>query len=218
MKISVLGTGMVGHALATKFVQLGHDVMMGARDASNEKARDWAASQGASSGSFADAGAFGDVIVLATLGSATIDAAKLAGGVDALAGKVVIDVTNPLDMSAGFPPPLLPEFSNTSSLGEALQAALPEARVVKALNTMNCDVMVDPSQVPGDHDVFYCGDDEDAKLVVAEILKSFGWKHPIDLGPITAARGTESMMLFWLRMYGGVGHARFNYKIVRADN
>lgn len=215
MKVAVLGTGMVGQALATKFASLGHEVMMGARERGNEKALDWAQENGGQAGSFADAGAFGDIVVLATLGSATIDAANLAGA-DNLAGKVVLDVTNPLDMDAGFPPPLLPEYSNTTSLGEALQAALPNSRVVKALNTMNCDVMVDPARVPGDHDVFYCGNDAEAKQTVAEILGSFGWENPVDLGPITSARGTESMMHFWLRMYGVVGSANFNYRIVRA--
>ncbi|MEM1288996.1 MAG: NAD(P)-binding domain-containing protein [Pseudomonadota bacterium] len=216
MKISVLGTGMVGHALATKLVALGHEVMMAGRERSNEKAQAWAASNKAQSGNYQDAGRFGDMIVIATLGSATLEVAKLAGA-DALAGKIILDVTNPLDMSAGFPPTLIEDMTNTSSLGEQLQAALPSAHVVKALNTMNCDVMVDPARVPGDHDVFYCGNDQRAKETVATLLKSFGWTNPVDLGPIEAARGTEGLMNFWLRMYGAVGHADFNYKIVRAE-
>ena len=153
---------------------------------------------------------------MATLGSATLEAVKMAGE-EALGGKVILDVTNPLDMSQGFPPTLLNDMSNKTSAGEQLQEALPRCRVVKALNTMNCDVMVDPSRVPGEHDVFYCGNDDAAKQTVAEILKSFGWSKPIDLGPIEAARGTEGLMNFWLRMYSAVGHANFNYKLVRTD-
>ncbi|MEM6383031.1 MAG: NAD(P)-binding domain-containing protein [Pseudomonadota bacterium] len=215
MKISVLGMGMVGHALATKLSALGHQVMMAARNRDNEKAQTWAEKNNASAGSFEDAGRFGDLVIIATLGSATLDAARMAGE-NNLAGKVVLDVTNPLDMSDGFPPTLMDKLSNTSSLGEQLQAALPRAHVVKALNTMNCDVMVDPSRIPGEHDVFLCGNDAGAKQTVVELLKSFGWTDPVDLGPIEAARGTEGMMNFWLRMYGAVGHADFNYKIVRA--
>ncbi|MEM8872239.1 MAG: NAD(P)-binding domain-containing protein [Pseudomonadota bacterium] len=217
MKVSVLGTGMVGNVLATKFAALGHDVMMGARARGNEKAEAWAEAQNGSAGSFEDAGAFGEIVVLATLGSATLDVAKAAGEAN-LADKIVLDVTNPLDMSAGFPPTLLDDLANKTSLGEELQKALPRSKVVKALNTMNCAVMVDPSRVPGEHDVFYCGNDTDAKQTVADVLRSFGWPAPVDLGPIEAARGTEGLMNFWLRMYGVVGDADFNYKVVRAAN
>ncbi|MEM9009968.1 MAG: NAD(P)-binding domain-containing protein [Pseudomonadota bacterium] len=216
MKIGVLGTGMVGRALASKLASLGHEVMMGARARGNEKASAWATENKGQVGSFADAGAFGELVVVATLGSATLGAA-LAAGEDNLAGKVLLDVTNPLDMSAGFPPTLLPDLINTTSLGEALQNALPRSHVVKALNTMNCEVMVAPGRIAGDHDVFYCGNDTAAKTMVADLLKSFGWEAPIDLGGIEAARGTEGLMTFWLRMYGVVGNADFNYKIVRAD-
>lgn len=216
MKISVLGTGMVGHALATKLAALGHDVMMGARDSNNEKASAWAAANGATSGSFKEAAEFAEVVFLATLGSATLDAAEMAGK-ENLSGKIVVDVTNPLDLSAGFPPTLMDDLVNKSSLGEALQTAFPDAKVVKALNTMNCDVMVDPGRVPGEHDVFLCGNDDGAKNAVVGILNQMGWKDPIDLGPIEAARGTEGMMNFWLRLYGVVGHSDFNYRIVKAD-
>ncbi|MEM6727909.1 MAG: NAD(P)-binding domain-containing protein [Pseudomonadota bacterium] len=215
MKIAVLGTGMVGQALATKLAALGHDVMMGARAPGNAKAAAWAAENAAQSGTFAEAAAHGEIVVMATLGAATLEVAEAAGAL-ALAEKVVIDVTNPLDMSAGFPPTLLPEYTNTHSLGEALQAALPDARVVKALNTMNCEIMVNPALVPGQHDVFLAGNDADAKALVADLLNSFGWEDPVDLGGIEAARGTEGLMPFWLRMYGAVGSANFNYRIVRS--
>lgn len=216
MKYAVLGTGMVGHTLATKLVSLGHEVRMGAREAGNAKATEWASTQGgtAGHGSFAEVAAWADRVVFAVNG-AQIEAVAAAVGDDAVAGKTVIDVTNPLDMSVGFPPSLLPELSNTTSLGEALQAALPGAHVVKTLNTMNCDLMVDPTTLPGDHDVLLCGNDPGAKSTVSDLLGSFGWSAPIDLGGLEAARGLEALMLFWLRMYGVVGHATFNYKIQR---
>ena len=215
MKIAVLGTGMVGQALATKLASLRHGVMMGARDKGNEKAEAWAAANGGRTGSFSEAAQFGEIVVFATLGSALLDAAAMAGA-DNLAGKVVIDVTNPLDLSKGFPPTLIPELANTTSAGEELQKALPGARVVKALNTMNCQIMVDPARVPGTHDVFYCGNDAAAKQTVSDLLRSFGWADPVDLGPLEAARGTEGLMPFWLRMFGALGTADFNYRIVRA--
>ncbi|WBU59244.1 NADPH-dependent F420 reductase [Paracoccus albus] len=213
MKIGVMGTGMVGHALAGKLAALGHEVMMAAREADNPKARDWAKSTGQRSGTYAEAAAFAEVVVFAVNGSALLSAAESAG--PALAGKVVIDVTNPLDTSRDGMPVLIPEMSNTTSAGEMLQASHPEARVVKALNTMNCAVMVDPGRVPGQHDVFLCGNDDAAKATVSTLLRSFGWAAPIDLGPIEAARGMESMMPFWLRLWQALGTADFNYRIAR---
>ena len=130
-------------------------------------------------------------------------------------GKTIIDVTNPLDTYAGMPPTLIPQLSNTTSAGEELQRRLPSAHVVKTLNTMNHLLMVDPSRLPGEHDVFLCGDDEAAKAEVTRLLKDLGWTHPIDLGPLAAARGMEGMMPFWLRMWGALGHADFNYRIVQ---
>jgi len=216
MQFGVLGTGMVGNALAGKLVSLGHEVMMGARDACNDKAAAWAKSAGgkASHGTFADAAKFGEIVFVAALGSAVLEVARLAGPQN-LAGKVVVDVTNPLDFSHGRPPVMMPELSNTNSLGEELQKALPDAFVVKALNTMNCQLMVDPGRVPGEHDVFLCGNDAAAKTKVADLLRSFGWRDPIDLGDIRSARATEALMPFWVRMWGIVGSADFNYRIVR---
>ncbi|MDJ0709555.1 MAG: NAD(P)-binding domain-containing protein [Woeseiaceae bacterium] len=218
MKIAVLGTGMVGQALANRFLELGHNVMMGSRTASNDAAVSWAKAGGenAHHGTFEEAAAFGDTVVFATLGAALLDAAKLAG-TENLEGKTVLDVTNPLDMSGGMPPTLIPELSNTTSAAEALQAMLPGANVIKALNTMNCEIMVAPSKVPGNHDVFVCGDNEAAKTQVVGLLNSMGWKDPVDLGPLAAARGTEGMMPFWLRMWSVLGTAEFNYKIQVAD-
>lgn len=218
MKIAVLGTGMVGHALANKFLALEHQVMMGSRTATNEAAAKWASEGGTNArhGTFEEAASFGDVVVFATLGAAVLDAAELAGP-DNLAGKTVLDVTNPLDMSSGALPTLIPELSNTTSAAEALQAVLNSAKVVKALNTMNCEVMVDPSRVPGEHDVFVCSDHADGKAQIIELLKDMGWTDPTDLGSLAAARGTEGMMPFWLRLWGALGTADFNYKIQKAN-
>ncbi len=217
MKYAVLGTGMVGHTLATKLASLSHDVRMGARTADNEKAKSWADTNGpsASNATFQEAAQWADRVVFAVSGGRILDVADLVTN-DAVAGKTIIDVTNPLDTSQGMPPTLIPELSNTTSAAEELQKRLPDAKVVKTLNTMNHQIMVDPSRVPGEHDVFLCGDDDAAKADVVAMLAEFGWRDPVDLGPLAAARGTEGLMPFWLRMWGAVGNADFNYRIVRA--
>ncbi len=217
MKYAVLGTGMVGITLASRLVQLGHDVGMGARETANEKAVHWAASNGptASSGNFAEVASRAEIIVLATAGGAVKSVASEIGG-EISPDKVIIDVTNPLDFSRGMPPSLLPELSGTTSAAETLQAALPDARVVKALNTMNHLLMVDPTRISGAHDVFLCGNDPDAKAQVVTLLKAFGWTAPIDLGALSAARGLEGLMPFWLSVWAATGSADFNYHIARA--
>jgi predicted dinucleotide-binding enzyme len=216
MKVAVMGTGSAGRALATKLASLGHEVMMGSRTRDNEAAAEWAAGAGdaASHGTFADAAAFGELIVNCTAGGASLDALRSAGAAN-LAGKTLIDVANPLDFSRGRPPTLL--FCNTESLGERIQEAFPEARVVKSLNTMNAAVMVDPGVLEGDHDVFVCGNDDAAKQQVVELLESFGWpsENILDLGDITAARGTEMFLPLWLRLWGALGSGQFNIRAVR---
>ena len=216
MRIGVLGTGMVGAAIATKLVELGHEVMMGSRTTGNEQALEWvaAAGAGASQGTFADAAAHGEIVFNCTAGEASLAAIGSAAPGD-LAGKVLVDVANPLDHSHGMPPGLF--TSSFDSLGEQIQRALPDARVVKALNTVNCEVMVDPAKVPGEHDVFVCGNDESAKTTVRELLESFGWPadHILDLGDITAARGTEAYLLLWIRLWGALGTGHFNVKVAR---
>jgi len=216
MKIGVLGTGMVGKTIARKLVGLGHEVMMGSRTADHEGAAEWVASAGerASQGTFADAAAFGQFVFNCTAGAASIDALGSARAED-LAGKTLVDVANPLDFSQGMPPSLF--VCNTDSLAEQIQRAFPEARVVKTLNTVNHEVMVDPARVPGGHDVFVCGNDEAAKAQVVELLRSFGWpaEHIVDLGDITAARGTEAHLLLWLRLRGTLGTGHFNVGVVR---
>lgn len=216
MKIAVFGTGNVGETLGSKFVELGHEVMMGSRTAKNEKAAAWAKKAGAkaSAGTFADAAAFGELIVNATLGAGTLEAFKMAGEANS-AGKVVIDLSNPLDFSKGMPPSLF--VSNTDSLGEQLQRAFPKARVVKALNTMWCGLMVNPRLLPDSHHTFMAGNDPGAKETVRGLLHSFGWKQDevLDLGDLTGARATESYLPLWLRLYGTLKTGTINVKIVR---
>lgn len=216
MKIGVLGTGMVGKAIASKLVALGHDVKMGSRSATNENATAWAKDAGdkASHGTFADAAAFGELVFNCTSGTGALDAVRAAGA-DNLANKILIDISNPLDFEKGMPPSLF--SGNTDSLGENIQAELPKTQVVKALNTVNANIMVDPARVAGgDHDLFISGNDADAKGTVARFLKEeFGWKNVIDLGDITTARGTESYLPLWLRLWGALGTADFNVKVVR---
>jgi len=216
MRIAVLGTGMVGHALATKLVELGHEVMMGSRQSGNEKAVAWAAGAGdrADQGSFADAAGFGELVVHCTAGMHSL-AALGEAGVGNLAGKVLIDIANPLDFSGGFPPTLA--VCNTDSLGEQIQSTFPDTKVVKALNTMNCEVMVDPGRLPGDHVAFVCGDDEGAKRQVGDLLESFGWTPDriVDLGGIRAARGVEMYLPLWITLMGAVGGPNFNVALAR---
>lgn len=215
MKIGVLGTGMVGKAIGTKLVQLGHSVKMGSRTVNNEKAAGWVKASGpnASQGTFADAAAFGELVFNCTSGIASLEVLKLAGASN-LSGKVLMDISNPLDFSKGMPPTL--SVCNADSLGEQIQRAFPAVKVVKTLNTMNCNIMVNPSLVPGNHDVFVCGNDAGAKSKVTEILKNwFGWKSVIDLGDITSARGVEMVLPIWIRLMGALQTPNFNFKIVR---
>jgi len=215
MKVGVLGTGVVGQTLAGKLVSLGHAVTMGSRRAGNEKALAWAQAAGdrADQGSFADAASFGELVINATAGVASLEALTAAGS-ERLAGKVLIDVANPLDFSAGMPPTL--SVANSDSLGEQIQRAFGQARVVKALNTISADVMVDPAIVPGAHTIFMSGNDGEAKGQVSELLQSFGWPEEriMDLGDITAARGMEMYLLLWLRLWGATGTGHLNVAVI----
>jgi hypothetical protein len=217
MRVGVLGTGMVGQAIGGRLVELGHEVRMGSRQAGNEKAVKWAdgAGQGASEGSFADAAEFGELVVNATTGEASV-AALRAAGEENLAGKVLIDVANPLDFSEGRPPKLA--VCNDDSLGERIQATFREARVVKALNTVNAAVMVAPGKLGSSTHIFVCGNDEGAKAEVTELLRSFGWgeENVVDLGDISSARGPEMYLPLWLRLWGALGTGAFNIGVVRA--
>ena len=215
MKIGVLGTGSVGTTLGSGLAAAGHSVRMGARDANNEKARQWAAAagSGASAGSFADAAGFGEIVFNAVSGAGALEAVRAAGR-DNLRGKVLVDVTNPLDFSKGMPPTLF-TASAGDSLGERVQKELPETKVVKSLNTINANVMLDPRRVGGDSDVFVAGNDADAKKMVTGLLKTFGWSSVVDLGEISAARAMEAYVLFWLQLFQAQKTPEFNIKIVR---
>lgn len=215
MKIGILGTGVVGRTIGTKLVQLGHDVRMGSRTADNPKALEWIRSvgTGATCGTFGDAAAHGEIVFNCTSGSGAILALNMCGA-ENLDGKILVDVTNPLESSRGMPPSL--SICNTDSLGEKIQKTYPGLRVVKTLNSVNCRVMVDPSLVKGDHDMFISGNDSAAKERVIEILKEwFGWKSVIDLGDISGARSQEMMLPMWLRLMGIFGNPDFNFKVIR---
>lgn len=217
MKVGVLGTGMVGSAIGTRLIELGHEVRMGSRQAGSEKAVQWADSAGdrASSGDFADAASFGEIAFNCTAGEGSVDAVSSAK--DGLAGKLLIDVANVLDFSNG-PPPMI-SATDQDSLAERIQRAVPEARVVKSLNTVNNDVMVDPARIPGDHVIFLSGDDHAAKRQATEVLGEFGWPEDrvIDLGDLTTARGPEMYVGLWLRLWGALDSSQFNIGLLRGQ-
>jgi predicted dinucleotide-binding enzyme len=217
MRIAVLGTGVVGTTLATGFVRTGHEVRLGSRAAGNEKSVAWVAEAGAgaSEGSFGDAASWGEVVVNATGGLVSIEALTAAGAQN-LAGKVLLDISNPLDFSEGFPPKVAQPDGR--SLAEQIQSTFPEVRVVKTLNTMNAVVMTDPRSLSGTHSVFVAGEDAAAKAVAADLLRGFGWEpHEIvDAGGISAARGLELYLLLWLSLMGSLGTPDFNVSVVRA--
>jgi 8-hydroxy-5-deazaflavin:NADPH oxidoreductase len=199
MRIGVLGTGMVGRAISGKLAELGHDVRVGSRTEGDGAVR------------FADAAAHGELVFNCTNGAGSLDALAAAGE-DNLAGKVLVDVSNPLDFSGGGPALFT---DTTDSLAERIQAAFPAARVVKTLHTVNCNVMVDPALVPGDHVVFVCGNDAAAKEQTTGLLGEFGWppERVLDLGDLTAARGTEAYVMLWVRLWNVIGGPNFNISI-----
>ncbi|MGW4298917.1 NADPH-dependent F420 reductase [Streptomyces sp. NPDC004100] len=223
MRYAVLGTGTAGLTIAARLDDLGHSVVVGTRNPPDTLARtepdvignppfpEWQRTRReVGLGTFAEAAAFGEIVVNATAGPVSL-AALEAAGAENLAGKILLDVSVPIDRSRG---PVL-DPGNTDSLGEQIQLAFPDLRVVKALNTMNCRVMVDPARVPGPHNVFVCGDDADAKKSVTELLWSFGWPagSVLDLGGITSARYTEMLAPIWLRLLGEIGHPDFNFHV-----
>jgi predicted dinucleotide-binding enzyme len=226
MRIGIFGTGMVGQALAGRLAGLGHDVMIGTRDVAAALARTkpdnygnpgfgpWHARHpNVKVGTLAETSTHGEILVNATAGSASLDVLRQAGA-DALPGRVLIDVANPLDFSKGMPPSLL--VCNTDSLAEQIQRAFPALKVVKALNTTNASVMTNPTAVgDGEHTLFICGNDPEAKAKVTEIVRAFGWRDVVDAGDITAARGTEMLLPLWIRLYGALQTPLFNFKVVR---
>jgi predicted dinucleotide-binding enzyme len=216
MRIAVLGTGRVGRALAPRLAELGHMVVMGTRDPAATRSRsDDGPPTGIALGTFSDAARDAEVVVNATSGGVTLEVLRQSGA-ENLAGKVLVEVANPLDFSAGFPPTLL--VKDTDSLAEQVQREFPDSRVVKTLNTMNADLMVNPSGLAGgDHTVFVCGDDPEAKQVVSGLLAEMGHTDVVDLGDLSAARGTEMFLPLWLRLMQSLGTARFQIKVVREE-
>ncbi len=228
MKINVLGTGVVGQTIATKMLELGHEVSMGTRNAQQTKSR--ADKNHMSNQSFSDWHADHskvnlqdyenlptncDLYINATSGGSSLDALN-ALGKDNLRSKIILDIANPLDFSKGMPPSL--SVCNTDSLAEQIQRSFPDSKVVKSLNTMNCFLMMNPLLVKGDHSVFISGNDTSAKNTVKILLESIGWssKNIIDLGDITTARATEMLLPIWLRLWGALGSAEFNFHIQKA--
>jgi len=215
MRIAVLGTGSVGRVLSARFAELGHTVTLGTRDPEATRTRpDVEEVPGVSVAAFADAATDVDVVVVALDGSVVLDVLRSIGP-EALAGTVLVDVTNPLDFSAGVPPTL--SVKDTDSLGEQVQRLLPDTKVVKTLNTMNAAVMAHPERVgDGDHTVFVSGDNPTAKAVVEGLLLELGHTDVLDLGGIETARGVEMFLPLWLRVLGALGTADFQVKVVRA--
>jgi predicted dinucleotide-binding enzyme len=200
VKIGVLGTGVVGTTIAAKLRELGHDVLIGSRSAGEDAVP------------FADAAAHGEVVFNCTGGMVSLEALGLAGA-ENLSGKVLVDVSNPLDFSKGRPPTL--SVCNDDSVGEQIQRTFPDVHVVKTLNTVTAAVMVQPGLVPGRHTIFVCGNDTGAKAQAGELLQGFGWPADaiLDLGDITAARGMEMYLTLWLRLYGATGTAVLNVEV-----
>jgi len=215
MKIGVLGTGATGQTIGSKLVALGHDVMMGSRDEANPSAVTWAKEEGHNAlyGTFMNAAEFGEIIFNCTLGSASMNALSQAGAAS-MKGKILIDTSNPLDRSTDT---WTLTVCNTDSLGEQIQRTYPDTKVVKSLNTVNANVMVDPSKLIEKTAVFVSGNDIEAKATVVMILRDwFGWREIIDLGNITTSRSVEMYVPLWHNLRTAISSQRFNIKIVSA--
>ncbi len=214
MRFGVFGTGEVGQALATKLIRLGHEVMLGARQPRNEKALAWKERVGerGREGSFAQAAQFGEILINATSGLVSLSVLQ-AAGVASLPGRLLIDVSNPLQWTEGR---VSLSVCNTDSLGEQIQRAFPNLRVIKTLCTVNNQVMVNPSLVPGQHTMFLCGNDAEAKEQTVSILQEFGWpaESCMDLGDITASRAVEMQILLWLKISAVVDTLHFNLHVI----
>jgi predicted dinucleotide-binding enzyme len=225
MKVAVLGTGMVGRAHAARLTELGHEVLLGTQNVDDKLASAETDAMGNPPFSewhkdnssvklvpFTEATEQGEMVINALSGQITLEVLK--GLETSIGDKIIIDIANPLDFSNGMPPTL--SICNTDSLGEQIQKALPDAKIVKTLNTLNASIQVDPRQLAdGDHDIFVSGNDESAKSKVVELLRSYGWTNIIDLGDISTSRGTEMLLPIWLRLMGALGTPQFNFKIVK---
>ncbi|MFE2100093.1 MULTISPECIES: NADPH-dependent F420 reductase [unclassified Streptomyces] len=215
MRYAVLGTGEVGRTLAGRLVELGYEVTLGSRTKDNPIAVEWATAAGgrAHAGSFGDAAAAADAVINAVGGRVALDALRAAGA-EHLHGKVLLDVCNPLAFEDG---QLRLDPVESDSVAEQIQRAFPHARVVKTLNTVNCQVMVAPARVPGEHNLFVCGDDAAAKQQATELLGEFGWPadRVLDLGGIRSARSVEMLLPLWFNLFQKFGHADFNFAVHR---
>ena len=213
MRIAVIGTGHAGRTLAQGFQRTGHDVVVGTRDPDTTRGREEWLGLDVPLAALGMVAADADLVVNVTNGLASLAALGEVGS-DHLAGKVILDVANPLDFSQGFPPTL--SVKDTDSLAEQIQRAFPEARVVKSLNTVTAAVMVDPSTVgDGDTTVFVAGDDQEARAQVSELLREFGWLDIVELDGLQNARGLEMWLPLWVRLMGALGTGQFNIKLVR---
>lgn len=224
MRIGILGGGSAGQTLGAALIERGHEVAIGVRRVSPETLAasrmqagtlgEWRERTGGRVVTLEEAASGAELLINATKGEGSLEALRLAGAGN-LSGKVLIDVANPLDFSQGMPPFLIPEYSGPTSLGEQIQAEFPEARVVKAFNTVTAAVMANPGQVPGEHDLFLCGNDEGAKEAVRDIARSFGWQSFVDMGDIKGARAQEMFVVIWVRIWMTSGNPIFGYRIVR---
>lgn len=212
-RVGVLGSGEVGRRLAAGFRSRGHDVMIGTRDADKPELREWLSGDGAGivAGTFAETAAHGELLVLALLGNAA-EPAIAAAGTEHFAGKVVIDAMNPLDFSGGFPPTL--SIAGADSLGERMQRALPDAKIVKAFNTIGNAYFVDPSFSEGQPTMLIAGDDGDAKRTVADVLADFGWSDVFDIGGIEGSRELEAICIAWVKIGGLRGAFDHGFKLL----
>ena len=212
-RVGVLGSGEVGRRLAAGFASRGHDVMIGSRDPRKPELREWLSGEGAGieAGTFAEAATHGELLVLAVLGNAAEEAIADAGP-ENFSGKVVIDTMNPLDFSAGFPPEL--SIAGADSLGERVQRALPDAKVVKAFNIIGNPYFVDPTFGEGKPTMLIAGDDEDAKRTVADVLADFGWPDPVDIGGIAGSRELEAICIAWVKIGGTRGAWDHGFKLL----
>ncbi|MEV0037765.1 NAD(P)-binding domain-containing protein [Streptomyces sp. NPDC050804] len=213
-RIGLLGTGNVAKVLGAKLILLGHEVVLGSRDPENSPVAEWAAGHGAGLTGLAEAAAGADLVVNTAPGLASLDVLTKAGA-DNLRGKVIIDVSNGIESRNGVTAVATPDGG---SIAEQLQSAFPEARVVKTLNTMAGQVMVDPGRIPGHHTVFLSGDDPAAKAEVTELLKSFGWSDTqiLDIGGVVTARATEAALLLFIHLFSTFGSPEFNLSVAKA--
>lgn len=217
MKIGILGTGQVGNLIGSRLIENGHQVMMGGREANNEKGLEFVKndSENAFYGTFEEASNYGEILFNATNGRFALDALKLSN--TDFENKIIIDVANPLDFSTK-PPTLISKFANTNSIGESIQNLFPKAKVVKTLNTLGMALAVNPKQLnDGNHSLFVAGNDENAKIKTKTLLTEFGWNvdNLIDIGDITASRAMESYLILMIRLSMSLNVPMFNIKVIK---